>query len=99
MEYSGLLLTYIEGTRQDVGNYSHKLLRLRGLNYNNEHNPKPRKRSNSLPIPNIEVTAYDSNGKTSPEKLPDISESKQESGPGERYFIGIEMYALLFLLY
>ena len=98
-EYSGLSLTCIEGNRQDVGNYFHMLLRLRGLNYNNEHNPKPRKRSNSLPIPKIEVTAYDSNGKTTPEKLPNISESKQESGPGERYFIGIEMYALLFLLY
>ena len=74
------------------------LPRLRGLNYNNEHNPKPRKRSNSLPIPKIEVTAYDSNGKTTPEKLPNISESKQESGPGERYFIGILLDALLSLL-
>ena len=75
------------------------LPRLRGLNYNNEHNPKPRKRSNSLPIPKIEVTAYDSNGKTTPEKLPNISESKQDSGPGERYFIGIELDALLSMLF
>ena len=84
-EYSGLSLTYIEGTRQDVDNDSYLLLRLRGLNYNNKNNPKPRKRSNSLPIPKIEVTAYDSNGKTTPEKLPNIAESKQESCPGERY--------------
>ena len=98
-EYSGLSLTCIEGNRQYVGNYSHMLPRLRGLNYNNEHNPKPRKRSNSLPIPKIEVTAYDSNGKTTPEKLPNISESKQDSGPGERYFIGIELDALSSLLY
>ena len=87
MEYSGLSLIYIEGTRQDVDNDSHMLLRLRGLNYNNEINPKPRKRSNSLPIPKIEVTAYDSNGKTTPEKLPNISESRQESCPGERYSV------------
>ena len=57
--------------------------RLKGLNYNNETNQKPRKRSNSLPIPKIEVTVHDSNEKTGLEKLPNIPESKQESG--DRY--------------
>ena len=54
------------------------------MNYSNENNPKPRKRSNSLPIPKIEVTTYDSNENNTTEKLPDISESKHESSTDER---------------
>ena len=52
---------------------------MRGLNYNSDNNPKPRKRSNSLPIPKIEVTTYDTNANNTPEKLPHILESKEES--------------------
>ena len=53
------------------------------MNYNNDNNPKPRKRSNSLPIPKIEVTTYDTNANNTPEKLPYISEAKEEATTGE----------------
>ena len=61
------------------------IFRLRGLNYNRDNNPKPRKRSNSLPIPKIEVTTYDTNANNTPEKLPHIVESKEESITNEMH--------------
>ena len=56
-------------------------LRLKGLNYTQDNDPQPRKRSNSLPVPKIEVTSHDTTkDKTDiKEKLPNILESKAES--------------------
>ena len=72
--------------------YQHKLRilknifsRLKGLNYSDEKNHKPRKRSNSLPIPKIEVTEHDVEDKVVPERLPNILESRKESYSYERY--------------
>ena len=64
--------------------YLHR--RLKGLNFNPLVEPVvPRKRSNSLPVPKIEVTSHEAGqGQAEQQdKLADISESKLEGQQGE----------------
>ena len=57
--------------------YLHR--RLKGLNFNPSEEPTPRKRSNSLPVPKIEITSHESSQSEQPDKLPNITESVLES--------------------
>ena len=63
--------------------YLHR--RLKGLNFNPAEEPTPRKRSNSLPVPKIEITSHEASQSEQPDKLPHITESILESHqPEER---------------
>ena len=58
--------------------YLHR--RLKGLNFSPDTEPQPRKRSNSLPVPKIEVTSHESKNQADvKEKLPDIAEGVVET--------------------
>ena len=61
--------------------YLHR--RLKGLNFKPSVEPAPRKRSNSLPVPKIEITSHETSQPEHQDKLPDIAESKLESERGE----------------
>ena len=58
--------------------YLHR--RLKGLNFSPDTEPQPRKRSNSLPVPKIEVTSHEAKSQAEPkEKLPNIAEGTVET--------------------
>lgn len=59
--------------------YVHNIFRLKGLNYTPDEDPQPRKRSNSLPVPKIEVTSHEMIKMDFKEKLPNIEESCGEA--------------------
>ena len=55
---------------------------MKGFNYTQDNEPQPRKRSNSLPVPKIEVTVHESNKEKieqQKEMLPNIIETRVES--------------------
>ena len=53
---------------------------LKGLNFSPEADPQPRKRSNSLPVPKIEVTSHECKDKTgAKDTLPNIDEDRSEA--------------------
>ena len=66
--------------------YLHR--RLKGLNFNPGEEPTPRKRSNSLPVPKIEITSHESSQADQPDKLPHITESILESQQPEERWAG-----------
>ena len=58
--------------------YLHR--RLKGLNFSPDTEPQPRKRSNSLPVPKIEVTSHEAKSQAeTKEKLPNIAEGTVET--------------------
>ena len=59
--------------------FKHNIFRLKGLNYTPDEDPQPRKRSNSLPVPKIEVTSHEMIKMDFKEKLPNIEESCGEA--------------------
>ena len=61
--------------------YLHR--RLKGLNFKPSVEPAPRKRSNSLPVPKIEITSHETSQPEQHDKLPGIPETRLESQQGE----------------
>ena len=71
--------TSIVGHPVHIFVFEHNIFRLKGLNYTPDEDPQPRKRSNSLPVPKIEVTSHEMIKMDFKEKLPNIEESCGEA--------------------